>query len=122
MAIPIQIVSRFEWNTLPIVALAGFALLGILEIGQEIENPFSYAANDLPLDQFCEDIRLEMEHVLMQSPVQAKDWISSDKNMPFYPKSFQTASELMRRSPEELENIMRRLETGPQAAAGRTAV
>jgi putative membrane protein len=37
LAIPFQIVSTFEWNSIPIVGTAAFAFLGILEIGMEIE-------------------------------------------------------------------------------------
>lgn len=114
LAIPIQIVASFSWATLPIVGVAAFAFLGILEIGQEIENPFSYEANDLPLDKFCDEIKTEIDQILMQSPVRAQDWIFSDKNMPFYPKSFQNAAQLIKRTPTELENINKRPETGPK--------
>jgi len=34
-------------RTLAAVCLASISLLGILEIGKEIENPFGYDANDL---------------------------------------------------------------------------
>lgn len=39
---------------MPAQALASFALLGILGIGWEIENPFGFDDNDLPLDDFCQ--------------------------------------------------------------------
>ena len=35
------------WITIPGTAFASFVLLGFLEIGQEIENPFDYEMNDL---------------------------------------------------------------------------
>jgi len=37
--------------------------LGFLQIGQEIENPFNYDLNDLNLDDFCENIVLELAQV-----------------------------------------------------------
>lgn len=42
------------WGIIPGMGVACFALLGILEIGLEIENPFGYDDNDLPLDDFCD--------------------------------------------------------------------
>jgi ion channel-forming bestrophin family protein len=35
--------------------------LGIEDIGVEIENPFGYDPNDLPLDKFCQDLQAEIE-------------------------------------------------------------
>lgn len=108
LALPFQLVSEFGWLTLPIVGIAAFAFLGILEIGKEIENPFSYEPNDLPLDDFCSELKSEIEQVLLQSPVSAKSWIFSEKNIPFYPNTFQTAKELARKKPSELENVIQR--------------
>lgn len=34
------------------------------EIGVEIQNPFGYDENDLPLDQFCQQIRQEIEEIM----------------------------------------------------------
>ncbi|KAJ3519224.1 hypothetical protein NM688_g9332 [Phlebia brevispora] len=45
--LPFQIYSAFKWLTIPATAFASFLLLGFLEIGQEIENPFNYDLNDL---------------------------------------------------------------------------
>ncbi|KAJ7806490.1 hypothetical protein B0H14DRAFT_3484079 [Mycena olivaceomarginata] len=50
-------------------AFASFVLLGFLEIGQEIENPFNYNLNDLDLDNFCLAIQRELHEVTaVQSP------------------------------------------------------
>jgi putative membrane protein len=45
--LPYQIVRDLGWWTVPAVVVASFALLGILGIGWEIENPFGYDDNDL---------------------------------------------------------------------------
>lgn len=47
LALPYQLVGVLNWFAVPAVTLASFALLGILGIGWEIENPFGYDANDL---------------------------------------------------------------------------
>jgi len=50
LALPYQLVNQLEWFTVPAVTLASFALLGILGIGWEIENPFGTDDNDLVLN------------------------------------------------------------------------
>jgi len=44
--------------------LISFTLLGIEEIGLEIENPFGYDTNDLPLDHICNTIKDETEEFI----------------------------------------------------------
>lgn len=46
--------AAIGWFTIPGMGLACMALLGILAIGWEIENPFGYDDNDLPQDDFCD--------------------------------------------------------------------
>lgn len=46
--------AKIGWLTIPGMGLACTYLLGILAIGWEIENPFGYDDNDLPLDDFCD--------------------------------------------------------------------
>ncbi len=52
--LPYQVVAKIGWLTVPGMGLACIYLLGILAIGLEIENPFGYDDNDLPLDDFCD--------------------------------------------------------------------
>ncbi|XP_021951188.1 UPF0187 protein alr2987 [Folsomia candida] len=49
LSLPYQMVGVLDWFTIPAVTLASFALLRILGIGREIENPFGYDANDLAM-------------------------------------------------------------------------
>lgn len=60
-ALPFQFVQPLDWFTIPIVGIISFALLGIEDIGVEIENPFGYDLNDLPLDRFCQELQAEIE-------------------------------------------------------------
>ncbi|KAJ1659072.1 hypothetical protein IWQ61_001788 [Dispira simplex] len=53
---------------IPVVTAIAFTLFGIDGIGQEIENPFGYDINDLPLDRICEDLRREMDYVIRSFP------------------------------------------------------
>ena len=47
LALPYQIIGPLNWWTIVVVTIASFALLGILAIGKEIENPFGTDYNDL---------------------------------------------------------------------------
>lgn len=61
MVLPFQFVKDLNWWTAPFIALVSFTLFGIEEIGVEIENPFGYDANDLPLDAICTTIQQNIE-------------------------------------------------------------
>ena len=52
IGLPIQLVSQLNWWVIPLVGITSFALLGIEAIGLEIEDPFGYDPNDLPLDSY----------------------------------------------------------------------
>ncbi|KAJ7447443.1 UPF0187-domain-containing protein [Mycena latifolia] len=54
--LPLQLVSDFEWHTVPAVGVGAFVYLGFVAAGEEIEQPFGYDDNDLDLDMFCRDI------------------------------------------------------------------
>ncbi|KAJ1980655.1 hypothetical protein H4R34_002376 [Dimargaris verticillata] len=58
-----------HYYMIPLVTAIAFMLFGIDGIGQEIENPFGYDLNDLPLDQICDDLRKEMEYTVQAFPV-----------------------------------------------------
>jgi ion channel-forming bestrophin family protein len=49
--VPFAMVESLDWYTPLAAAILAFALFGIDEIGVEIEEPFGYDANDLPLDR-----------------------------------------------------------------------
>ncbi|MEB3339244.1 bestrophin family ion channel [Okeania sp.] len=62
-ALPFQLVAQLSWMTIPAVGVISFTLLGIEEIGIEIENPFGYDPNDLPLDQMCDKLLLDIKEL-----------------------------------------------------------
>ena len=70
-ALPFQFVKQLDWFTIPVVGIISFTLLGIEAIGVEIENPFGYDQDDLPLDQFCRQLQAEIE----------TEWIDFDSNL-----------------------------------------
>jgi putative membrane protein len=68
LLLPFQMVAQLGLWTGPMVALVSFTLFGIEEIGIEIENPFGYDANDLPLDAICATMRRNIEDLITLTP------------------------------------------------------
>ncbi|MEH2060197.1 MAG: bestrophin family ion channel [Nostoc sp.] len=66
--LPFQIVHSLGWWTGLIAALVGFTVFGIEAIGLEIENPFGYDANDLPLDAICETMKRNIDDLITLTP------------------------------------------------------
>lgn len=64
ISLPFQVVSTLHWWTTPIVIILTFVLLGVEEIGTEIENPFGEDASDLPLDVMCVTISTNIEELI----------------------------------------------------------
>lgn len=68
LTLPFQVIQDAQWWTPLIVSLISFAVFGIEEIGIEIENPFGYDTNDLPLDTFCNNMKKNMEDLMTLEP------------------------------------------------------
>ncbi|MBD2439363.1 bestrophin family protein [Nostoc sp. FACHB-110] len=66
--LPFQMVATLGWWTGLIVALISFTLFGIEAIGLEIENPFGYDANDLPLDAICHTMKRNIDDLISLPP------------------------------------------------------
>ncbi|MEH2178195.1 bestrophin family protein [Nostoc sp.] len=66
--LPFQIVEQLGWWTGLISALVGFTVFGIEAIGLEIENPFGYDANDLPLDAICQTMKRNIDDLITLTP------------------------------------------------------
>ncbi|KAJ6549263.1 Bestrophin, RFP-TM, chloride channel-domain-containing protein [Mycena vulgaris] len=66
--LPLQLVSDFQWHTVPAVSVGAFVYLGFVAAGEEIEQPFGYDDNDLDLDMFCRDIIRQDIQCLKKTP------------------------------------------------------
>lgn len=66
--VPFALVDAMRWYTPIAAAILGFALFGIDEIGVEIEDPFGYDPNDLPLDKMAENLDHDTAAILAASP------------------------------------------------------
>ena len=68
LTLPLQMVDDLLWWTAPIIAIISFAVFGIEAIGIEIENPFGYDPNDLPLDSICQTMLVNVEDLITLAP------------------------------------------------------
>lgn len=57
LTLPFALVESYGWLTVVDVWLVSFVFYGIEEIGVEIEGPFGFDANDLPLEEMCQTIQ-----------------------------------------------------------------
>ncbi len=67
MTMPLAIVKDFGWVTIPATLLISYVMLGVEEIGVEIEDPFGTDENDLPLKSICENIESNLRGLLPTS-------------------------------------------------------
>lgn len=64
LGLPFKLVPDLQWWSVLIVAIVSFILLGVEEVGRELENPFGNEANDLPLDDICDTILSNIESTI----------------------------------------------------------
>ena len=77
LCLPFQVVDTLHLWTTPIAIILSFVLLGIEEIGTEIENPFGNYANDLPLEEICTTILDNIEDLIA---VNSQDQLEVTRN------------------------------------------
>ncbi len=58
--LPFAMLREFGWGEIMVTGLIAFVLLGIEEIGVEIEDPFGLDDNDLPLEKFCATVERDV--------------------------------------------------------------
>ncbi|KZV90165.1 UPF0187-domain-containing protein [Exidia glandulosa HHB12029] len=93
--LPFQIYNAYGWLTIPATAFASFLLLGFLEIGQEIEDPFGYDMNDLDIDSICIAIGRELHEITAHPAPEPSSYIFTAENQPFAPADRRTAKDIV---------------------------
>lgn len=64
LILPWGLVGQLGWWTPGAIALVSFVLLGVEEIGNEIEDPFGYGFNDINLEAICDSLRQDIQTTL----------------------------------------------------------
>lgn len=62
--LPFTVIDAYGYLTIPAVMLTSYVLVGLELIGEEIEEPFGFERNDLPLNQLSQLIRVNAHDIL----------------------------------------------------------
>ncbi|QIP14894.1 bestrophin [Spirosoma aureum] len=62
--LPFTVITAYGYLTIPAVVLTSYVLVGLEMIGEEIEEPFGFERNDLPLNQLSQLIRVNVHDIL----------------------------------------------------------
>lgn len=108
--LPFQLVGQLNWIAIPATLAASYIILGIALIGDELENPFGNDVNDLPLDQYCNELQREID-TLMSTPAagafnEAVE-LGRQDNKPLWPLSERPYSEWAMKSEDEIRSALR---------------
>lgn len=88
LALPFQLWDALRWITIPGTVLGAYIILGIAAIGREIENPFGYDTNDLPLERFCDQIAADINIITSKPRPRKEEWLQSRDNRVLYNLSY----------------------------------
>lgn len=76
IALPFQLAPKLEWVTIPATIVAGYIILGLAQIGRELENPFGQDVNDLPLDAYCHELATDIDAMTSKpAPLNIEEWM-----------------------------------------------
>jgi putative membrane protein len=64
MTLPFTWAFDLKYFTIPIIGFVLFVFASIELLAEEIEDPFGYDANDLPLDNICDNIEKHVREIL----------------------------------------------------------
>lgn len=105
--LPFQLYQNLGWVTIPATVAAGYIILGLLLIGQEIENPFGQDVNDLPLENYCAQIAAEMDIIAAKRKPRSAEWIETIDNKVLWPLSQNGWNVWMHRGESKLREALK---------------
>lgn len=88
LVLPFQLVMYLDWVAIPATIIAGYIILGLAQIGRELENPFGQDVNDLPLDAYCTEIANDIDALTaIPAPLDTGAWMRQAASKPLWPLS-----------------------------------
>ncbi|MFO0758165.1 MAG: bestrophin family ion channel [Byssovorax sp.] len=78
LSAPFAMVESMKWSTPIAAGILAFGMFGIDEIGVEIEDPFGYDPNDLPLDAIGNRVDADLALLLAQRDPPVKNDVDID--------------------------------------------
>ncbi len=67
LTLPFVLIPSFGWGTVFAMIFTMYAMVGIEEIGIEIEDPFGDDPNDLPIVKICNGIKQDVDDCLLRA-------------------------------------------------------
>ena len=108
LALPFQLVTYLDWVAIPGTIIAGYIILGLAQIGRELENPFGMDVNDLPLDQYCSELANDIDALTsMPAPLNVEDWTKDRGAKVLWPLSQMEYKAWQSRSVPEIRAALR---------------
>jgi len=104
--LPFQLVGTLKWITIPATVLAAYIILGILLIGAELENPFGFDVNDLPLDVFCEAIADDIDVLTSKKKPSISELVQNPRNKIFFPLNREGYNVWANKSEDEIRTAL----------------
>ena len=108
LALPFQLVEYLGWVTIPGTLVAGYIILGIAQIGRELENPFGQDVNDLPLDAYCQELANDIDVMTSQAPpLKTEEWMRDAGAKVLWPLSSMEYKAWENRSLEDIRSALK---------------
>ncbi|RFU26544.1 hypothetical protein B7463_g9805, partial [Scytalidium lignicola] len=104
--LPFQLYNNLGWVTIPGTIAAAYIILGLAAIGNELENPFGNDVNDLPLDQYCEELAKEINTLTSVPAPRFGDVLRKD-NKVLWPLSDHGYESWTDRSEDDIRSALR---------------
>ncbi|KAL1602462.1 hypothetical protein SLS60_005878 [Paraconiothyrium brasiliense] len=108
LILPFQLYTTLGMLSIPGTLFAAYMILGFASIGREIENPFGHDVNDLPLDDFCNQLAVDIDIIAATAPKDAEIFVKSDRNQLMHPLSRSGYGQWEESSIEEIRDALKR--------------
>jgi ion channel-forming bestrophin family protein len=105
--LPFQLFNTLGWITIPGTLGAAYIIIGLAAIGNELENPFGNDVNDLPLDDYCNELKIELDTLMSMPAPRFEDVVRRDENLVLWPLSESSANNWRERSEKDIRSALR---------------
>jgi len=116
LLLPVQLFPLLRMITIPATVLAAYIILGLMQIGVEVENPFGDEVGDLPLDLYCQQIQQDIDIIMSKPAPTPEEFLK--QVVPLYPLYMGGYQDWAARSTEEIREALRmKVAAGTQGQA-----
>jgi len=112
--LPFQLIGALRWITIPGTIAAAYIILGLHAIGNELENPFGNDVNDLPLDEYCEELRRELDIMMSSKAEGFSTLVGRSNNKLLWPLSDSGSQGWRGRSEKDIRSALRAKVVAPE--------